>query len=235
VRAAGSTVRSPTATVWDRLRRDAASWAEPHHPWRAWLRAEVMTPTQLGRFAAAYGPHVMHTRLYQARALALAPTDALQKALADILNDEYGGDRTGRTHPDQYRRFAHAAGISDEQFVVLPAHLAYRTALESLTSHHWATALGAAGLAGEWPIPELYGEIIQAIGTGVGGDALELFHNHIVLDEEHAARIERAIDDATARERNAATVYEHLACGLELALRARNRWHSGLLEYVVGD
>ncbi len=162
----------------------------------------------LRTFSVHYYHHVLRTRLYAAAALACCPDEEIQAALASILWDEYGRGDAMRTHPAQFRKVLRALRVD-----VAAADRAPRLPeLEDYSRLHFGlcapatfwNALGAVGLAMEWPIPPLYERLVRGYrAVGLADEDLEFFLEHIPTDEHHAARIvssiRRYLDDPRVR------------------------------------
>lgn len=152
------------------------------------------------RFALAYYPHILHTRRYQAQALAVAEDEQVQFAFAQILADEYGNGDPERTHMELYRRFMRALQIGEEEIAsggdLFPELRLYIDAMMGYTrSNHWLAAASAAGIAMELPIPFLYREFLKGLRRipGIDEEALTLFTEHIVVDINHSHLVQKAL------------------------------------------
>ena len=64
-----------------------------HAPFVRGMASGPLTRAGARRFALAYYPHILRTRLYQANALGIAEDERVQFVLAMILYDEYGNGR----------------------------------------------------------------------------------------------------------------------------------------------
>lgn len=144
-------------------------------------------------FSLHYYHHVRWTRLYDAAALVVSPTEAIQSALAMILWDEYGNGRAEKSHPAQFRRILTALDMdleTVEEAPVLAELERYRDVHIGLCTRYtpWK-ALGAVGFAMEWPIPYLYEPLVRAYRriAGLTDHDLEFLLEHIPTDEDHSA------------------------------------------------
>lgn len=191
------------------------------------------------RFALAYYAHILHTRRYQAHALAIAPDEQVQFALAQILADEYGNGNPEATHMALYRRFLHGVGC-DETAInaatepLIPEVRLYIDAMMAYTrSGDWLAAAAAVGIAMEWPIPALYRRFLVALRQipGIEEQPLELFTSHIVIDEAHSDWMRQALTPHASTPEGQARI----AAGVRYNLDARWVLMEGLARYVFGD
>lgn len=194
--------------------------------------SRALTPGQIHRFAELYYPHILRTRLYQANALGICPDEQLQFVLAQILYDEYGNGDPDASHAAQYRRFMRAVGADmisgGRSFPELDAYIERMTALTQ--GKDWLAAIGAVGLASEWPIPEYYRRLLAGLRTypGITDDDLELFISHIDLDIEHSRMIEQGL----APYCESAVHRESLYRGVKENLKARQLLLDGLYREI---
>ncbi|MEJ5270255.1 MAG: iron-containing redox enzyme family protein [Hydrogenophilus sp.] len=191
------------------------------------------------RFALGYYAHILHTRRYQAHALALAPDEQVQFALAQILADEYGNGNVEATHMALYRRFMKGVGCSDEEIAaaatpLFPEARLYIDAMMAYTRcGDWLAAAAAVGIAMEWPIPALYRRFLHALTLvpGLDADALELFTSHITIDVHHSDWMRQALlpyadtPDGQAR----------IAAGVRYNLEARWVLMEGLSRFLDAE
>ena len=211
-----------------------------HHPFLdgrlvTAFMSRSLTPNQLRRFAELYYPHILRTRLYQANALGICPDEQLQFVLAQILYDEYGNGNPDASHAAQYRRFMRAVGADmssiDRSFPELDAYIERMMALTQ--GKDWLAAIGAVGLASEWPIPEYYRRLLTGLRVypGITDDDLELFISHIDLDIEHSRMIEQGLVPYCA----SAAHRESLRRGVIENLQARQSMLDGLYREICGS
>lgn len=208
-----------------------------HNPFLQKLAAAPMSREAGQRFALAYYPHIMRTRLYQANALGIAADERVQYVLAMILYDEYGNGNLDATHPEVYRRFMRATGLSEDDIQRAPII----PELELYISHmmrvsqtgDWLAAAASVGIAMEWPIPTLYEKFLLGLRTipDIQEDDLELFTGHIVLDEDHSQMMHDALLPYAETADGQARIRE----GVRLNLDARDVLHHGLNRFVFGD
>jgi len=206
-----------------------------HAPLVRRMATQPLTCAEARRFALAYYPHILRTRLYQANALGIAEDERVQFVLAMILYDEYGNGRPEATHPEVYRRLLRALDV-DETLIasggtLIPELELYVSHMTRLTqSGDWLAAAAAVGIASEWPIPYLYTELLKGLRTiaGITEADLELFSSHVGLDEEHSAMMREALARHAETEAGQARIRE----GVRLNLDARLVFHRGLYREV---
>jgi len=87
-----------------------------HYFWK-WFALGDFDEARLRQFALLYYQHVRRFRLYIAGAITIAPSEALQRVLAENLADEYGvalaGQPVADSHPEMYRKFMRSLGLSE--------------------------------------------------------------------------------------------------------------------------
>lgn len=189
------------------------------------------------RFALAYYPHILHTRRYQAHALALAEDEQVQAAFASILADEYGHGDPQKTHMEMYRRFMRGVGVTEAEIaaggLLFPELRLYIDAMMSFTrSGDWLAAAAAAGIAMEWPIPFMYGQFLKGLQRipEIDEAALELFTEHIVMDVDHSAKMREALRSYVQTPEGQA----RLRAGARYNIKARWVMMQGLERIVFG-
>lgn len=192
---------------------------------------------QARRFALAYYPHILRTRLYQANALGLAEDEGVQFALAGILHDEYGNGDPAKTHMAVYRKFLAAVGADPAKVgaggTVIPELRLYIDAMMGYTRHgDWLAAAAAVGIAMEWPIPYLYGEFLKGLRRipGITEDDLELFVGHVGLDIVHSSMMREALLPFAATAEGQARI----RAGVRYNMDARRVFMNGLHREVFG-
>lgn len=208
------------------------------HPCIARIRdATPLTLPQARRFALAYYPHILQTRLYQAHALGNAADEAVQFAFAQILFDEYGNGDASDSHMEIYRRFMRAVGCSEAEIAdggrLIPEVQDYIDAMTQLARNgDWLAAAAAFGIASEWPIPPYYQALLTGLSTlGLSAGALELFSGHIGLDEEHSRMM---IETLTPHATDPAGL-ARMRAGIKANLDARVHMLDGLQREVFKD
>lgn len=205
---------------------------------RALGTGTALSREQGRRFALYYYPHIMRTRLYQANALGIAEDERVQYVLAMILYDEYGEGNPDAAHPEVYRRFMRAAGVSEDAIqrggVILPELELYISQMMRLSQlGDWLAAAACVGIACEWPIPEMYRRFLVGLRTipGINEADLELFTGHIVLDEDHSAMMREALMPYAETAAGQARIRE----GVRINLDARHVFMTGLHRAVFED
>lgn len=186
------------------------------------------------KFAELYYPHILRTRLYQASTLGITPDENLQFVLAEILYDEYGNGDNYKSHMELYRKFMRGLDLtinSTESYQLIPELKQYINTMEKITRNgNWIAAIGAVGIASEWPIPKYYGLLLNGFRKipGIKEECLELFSGHIELDLEHSTMIEKAILPYLQSKENQRIFSE----GVMLNMNARRTFHAGLYREV---
>jgi len=220
------------------LEREVLAHPVLHDPCVTRIAAlEVFPRDQARRFALAYYPHILRTRLYQSNALGLAEDEGVQFALAGILHDEYGNGDPARTHMAVYRKFLRAVGASAEEIAaggtVIDELRLYIDAMMAYTrGGDWLAAAAAVGIAMEWPIPYLYGEFLKGLRRipEITEDDLELFISHVGLDVEHSAQMRDALLPFAATAEGQARI----RAGVRYNMDARRVFMRGLRREVFG-
>lgn len=135
-----------------------------------------------------------------ASVLVHCPDEPSRVAIAENLFEELGEGDPTRTHPELFRRFTRALGISDEALEVTPAAPGttrlVETYLDLSRRHGWLPALGAICFASEGIVSVLYTQLLDGISFAVPlpADALIFFDLHIQVDTGHAARLAALVD-----------------------------------------
>lgn len=200
-------------------------------------QADPFPLQQAQKFARAYYPHILRTRLYQACAMGITPDERIQTVFADILYDEYGNGDAARSHMQLYRNFMLAVGVTPSAQPdrdIIPELQKYIDAtMQLVQGGPWMAAVGAVGIASEWPIPEYYRRLLAGLKTipGIQMDALELFAGHIDLDLEHARMMEEALLPHLEEPR----MREQFLAGIERNLNLRLELMTGLDREVFGS
>ena len=197
------------------------------HPLLLAFRRQQLSWPQLRVFAIHYYPHILKTRLHQAMALSVSPWEPVQHVFAAILMDEYGLEKGGDTHPELYRTFLIACGYCADEWScapVLDCLERYIRLQERLCTGDPLVALGAAGVAMEWPIPRIYGDIVQGLRPHLKEESMEIFIGHMEIDTEHAAQI-REVSSPLLASPSAQVLFEK---GVMDSLEGRCRWMDGL-------
>ncbi len=173
------------------------------------FRRSTVTWEQTRCFGLLYYPHILHTRRYQAAALATCNEAHLQTPLASLVYDASGGGAPSRSDASIYRQFLLALRVDAQaasQLTPLPAVERYVDTHIALCNADGLTALAVAGLAMKWPIPAMYEKLLTGLTVfpELDGNALELFETHIERDSKHAKRVVLAIAPLirTADDRN---------------------------------
>ncbi len=198
--------------------------------------SEQVDLESLRRFASLYYPHVLRTRRYQASALASCPDERVQSALAQIIYDEFGLGDSSRTHPELYRNFLKAIGVSSEEWVSEGQFVEMKLYIDSLStldhSESWRFVVGAVGLGGELPIPRLYRGFLTGMRSlEIESYGLEIFQLHIQVDETHSRLLLDSLSDAcyTAEDQ------EEVISGLKFSLDARAMVFDALGRLILGS
>lgn len=209
------------------------------HEFWDWFAQADLELGDLRRFALAYYQHVLRFRLYVAGALTVAPREALQVALSEILADEYGVHIAGRpasdSHPEMFRKFMRSLGLSEadwEGSTPLPGiqrffdmHFAlFRGALVS-------ESIGAVAFGMESTTPYRHGRVVDALGKYEEKHDTKLddtfFASHIEVDEHHSDILFETAAPIFASDR------EGVERGARLSFDARKIFLDDLLRHMT--
>lgn len=129
------------------------------HPFLKLMSSKSISFNEARRFALLYYPHILRTRLYQANTLGITPDEKIQSVFADILYDEYGNGDEKNSHMEVYRKLLRSLNYTQneiENAPIIPEQQEYiNTMMEITQGKNWLMAVGASGIAGEWPIPPI--------------------------------------------------------------------------------
>jgi pyrroloquinoline-quinone synthase len=135
-----------------------------------------------------------------ARILVRCADEGARVAIAENLYEELGEGNERATHPELFRRFTRAIGISDEVLERVPAepetvHLV-ETYLGMAERRGYLAALGAVCFASEGIVPLLYAQLRDGIlgARPLPPEALAFFDLHISCDQGHAARLAEVVE-----------------------------------------
>jgi pyrroloquinoline-quinone synthase len=185
-------------------------------------------------FAQLYYPHILRTRLYQANALGICPDENIQYVLSEIIYDEYGNGDLTKSHMQLYRNFMLALGLQIKaaaSYRIIPELQMYISTMEQLTRNgDWLSAVGAVGVASEWPIPKYYSLLLKGLRNipGIKESDLELFSGHVELDIEHSNMIEQSVLVHLDDEKN----QKRFSQGIAINMQARRVLHAGLYREI---
>lgn len=165
-----------------------------------------------------------------AATFARCPDEYARVVIADNLYDEMGNGKENRTHPELFRRFTRALGISDEeleQVRVLPETQSLIDTYMALPERFgYQASLAAICYASENLVHNLYTQILAGVENGVEveKDALAFFTSHVALDDEHAHALINVVNRGVTKLDEARTV----VLAIKEALAARIRFFDGI-------
>ncbi len=135
-----------------------------------------------------------------ARILVRCADEGARVAIAENLYEELGEGNERATHPELFRRFTRAIGISDEVLERVPAepetaHLV-DIYLGMAERRGYLAALAAVCFASEGIVSMLYTQLRDGIlgAWPVPPEALVFFDLHISCDHGHAARLAQIVE-----------------------------------------
>ncbi len=161
--------------------------------YQAWTAGEL-SAGQLARYARGYYPHVEAFPTYLSALHSRSRSLSVRRHLLQNLIDEEAGDPN---HPDLWRAFAKAMGVTDQELSGLP-DLATQTLIEHFreTCHKGSVAQGIAALyAYESQMPAICPQKVEGLKRWYGitdPKAYHYFTVHETADVEHSA-VERAL------------------------------------------
>lgn len=196
--------------------------------------SKKLSKNQLKKFALSYYAHIFNTRLYQANTLGITSDENIQAVFANILYDEYGNGDIKKSHLSLYRRFLNSLDINEYEAKAYPIFKEQQNYINNMArvtqSENWLFAIGAAGIAGEWPIPRYYSLLLNGLkySSFFSEDSLELFSSHIDIDIDHSNQLTENIKNYL----NDKNSYEKIKHGIIFNLDQRVMQLNGLYREV---
>jgi pyrroloquinoline-quinone synthase len=141
--------------------------------------------------------------------LSRCPDESAQLVIVDNLFDEMGQGDLGQAHPELFRRFTRAIGITDESLAVAPTAPEtlnlIATYLEIPHQYGYLAALGAVCFASEGIVNSLYSQLYQGIvgAAPLPQESLIFFEVHIDVDDSHAANLARLLEPRVTTQEQA--------------------------------
>jgi pyrroloquinoline-quinone synthase len=162
------------------------------------------------------------------------PDDQAQWVILDNLFDEMGRGDISQAHPELFRQFTRAIGISDdvlEECVTQPeTQDLIETYLGLAHQYGYLSALGAVCFASEGIVHSLYSQLYQGIqgAAPLSKQSLIFFEVHIDVDDSHAAKLAALIDPRIQNESDAIAIHHAI---LE-AMDARVQFFDGIQRQI---
>jgi pyrroloquinoline-quinone synthase len=160
-----------------------------------------------------------------------------QWVILDNLFDEMGRGDVSQAHPELFRHFTRAIGISD---IELEAHETYPetqalidTYLSLANEYGYLSALGAVCYASEGIVRSLYTQLYVGIqgASPLTKEDLIFFDVHMDVDDGHAAKLEALIDPRIQDASQAVDIHRAI---LE-AMDARVQFFDGIQRQLTID
>ena len=126
--------------------------------------------------------------------LSCCSDEQAQWVILDNLLDEMGQGDLQQAHPELFRRFTRAIGLTDDELETIPAEPETQdmieTYLELPRQYSYLSALGAVCFASEGIVHTLYSQLYRGIEgvTPVPKESLIFFEVHMDMDDGHAAK-----------------------------------------------
>jgi pyrroloquinoline-quinone synthase len=127
-----------------------------------------------------------------------------QLVILENLFDEMGQGDLSQSHPELFRQFTRALGISDETLAALPTApetlALIETYLQMPHKYGYLAALSAVCYASEGIVRSLYTQLYKGIigATPLPKESLIFFEVHINVDDGHAAKLAAVIEPQVA-------------------------------------
>jgi pyrroloquinoline-quinone synthase len=160
-----------------------------------------------------------------------------QWVILDNLFDEMGRGDVSQAHPELFRHFTRAIGISD---IELEAHETYSetqvlidTYLGLASEYGYLSALGAVCYASEGIVRSLYTQLyvgIQGAAPLTKGDLI-FFDVHMDVDDGHAAKLAALIDPRIEDASQAVDIHRAIL----VAMDARVQFFDGIQNQLIAD
>lgn len=170
-----------------------------------------------------------------AKILSECPDERAQWVILDNLFDEMGQGDLTQAHPELFRRFTRAIGISDIELDALSATpettAMINTYLSLVPRYGYLAALGAVCFASEGIVNSLYTQLYAGIQgqTPFDKESLIFFEVHIHVDDDHAANLAALIEPRIQSEFQALNIHRAI---LE-AMNARVLFFDGIQRQVA--
>jgi pyrroloquinoline-quinone synthase len=177
-----------------------------HHPFLQRCRSQDLSLPEVKILAVQMYKFSKEFNRILASILACCPDDAAQWVILDNLFDEMGQGDLNQAHPELFRRFTRALGITDSELQHLPTEpetqAMIQTYLGLAHQYDYLSALGAVCFASEGIVHSLYSQLHAGI-QGVAPfpkESLIFFEVHIDVDDGHAAKLAELIEPRLIHE-----------------------------------
>jgi pyrroloquinoline-quinone synthase len=229
---------TPTLTATDAM-RSFEMLAQMHplwtHPFLARCGNAELTLPEVQVLAVQMYKFSKEFNRILASILACCPDEAAQFVIVENLFDEMGqGDRT-MVHPELFRRFTRAIGISDAELAAMPTQpetqLMIDTYLGLSEEYGYLSALGAVCFASEGIVHALYTQIYHGIRDSgpIDPAALIFFDVHIHVDDSHAANLADLIEPRLQSEAQVVAIQQAIGAAMD----ARVHFFDGILRSIA--
>jgi pyrroloquinoline-quinone synthase len=162
------------------------------------------------------------------------PDDQAQWVILDNLFDEMGRGDMSQAHPELFRQFTRAIGISDMALEECPTQPETQDLIDTYLGlahqYGYLSALGAVCFASEGLVQALYSQLYQGIqgAAPLSKQSLIFFEVHIDVDDSHAAKLAELIDPRIQTESDAIAIHHAI---LE-AMDARVQFFDGIQRQI---
>jgi pyrroloquinoline-quinone synthase len=205
------------------------------HPFLARCRGAALTLPEVQVLAVQMYKFSKEFNRILASILAGCPDEAAQFVIVENLFDEMGqGDRT-LVHPELFRRFTRAIGISDAVLAATPTDPETQGMIDTYLGlsqeYGYVSALGAVCFASEGIVNALYTQIYHGIrDCGLVLDAADLmfFEVHIHVDDSHAANLATLIEPRLTTEDQVVEMQRAISAAMD----ARVQFFDGILRRI---
>ena len=170
-----------------------------------------------------------------AKILSECPDEHAQWVILDNLMDEMGQGDLTQAHPELFRRFTRAIGISDAELERIPTApetaAMIDTYLGLVPQYGYLAALGAVCFASEGIVNSLYSQLYRGIQeeTPFSKESLAFFEVHIHVDDDHAANLAALIEPRIESEFQALNIHRAVLD----AMNARVLFFDGIQRQVA--
>src|SRR5258706_9743291 len=191
----GTFAKAPTASLVAELHRQR----DEHPIWRSrFLRLIAAGALSMSDLRHVFGQYYHYSRnftRYIAALMARCPDDYFRARLSENLWDEGGGAKPELRHAQLYRNFlSRGLGLDDPEDIPCESftdkfvhdYLDYCMTAEPLACAAFLS-LGTESI-----VSRMYGSFVQGLEkAGIDETALQFFHVHIAVDDDHALTLEK--------------------------------------------
>jgi pyrroloquinoline-quinone synthase len=218
---------SPSLQSFSTLTQNHPLW---NHKFLARCRAGQLTLPEVQILAVQMYKFSKEFNRILASILSRCPDESAQHVIVDNLFDEMGQGDLGQTHPELFRRFTRAIGITDEALAIAPTasetlHL-IATYLEIPHQYGYLAAIGAVCFASEGIVNSLYSQLYQGIvgAAPLPRESLIFFEVHIDVDDSHAANLAHLLEPRVTTPEQASEISQAIL----KAMDARVQFFDGI-------